>query len=215
MEPCSVCGAPDARISHGAGPLCDNCADTEVSEATGWPRLPAPPDPVHITDPDGKTRVLAYRFWRAPTGIVVEAAEDDHAGGGEEGYRFEVLGAHDADTDALVESVTAQAAAEIGRRYLEPHPWRDGWLAAGDEIAGRLVHNGHDESGSAYDVAVDGHTLTWDQLAAALEPYGGFRFRLVISDRLDDARPDATIIDLPTPAPRHSVPHPRGGPPVA
>lgn len=205
MERCSTCGAPDARISHGGGPLCERCVDAEVSEATGWPRLLVPPGPVSITDPDGNTRVLRYRFWRAPTGIVVEAAENDT--GGEEGYRFEVLGAHDADIDALVEEVTAQATAEIGRRYLEPHPWRDGWLAAGDEIAGRLVHNGHDEPSSPYDVVIDGRTLTWDQLGAALEPYEGFRFRLAISDRLDDARPDATIIDLPTPLPATEEDH--------
>ena len=207
MERCSVCGAPQARVCLGGRPLCDTCADAQVAEATGWPRLPVPPAPLNVTDPDGRPHTLRYRFWRAPTGIVVEAAEEPDAGG-EEGYRFEVLGAHDADLAAVVTEVTTQATTEIGRRYLETHPWRDGWLAAGTEIAGRLVHNGREEAGWPYDVVVDGRTLTWDQLGAALEPYEGFRFRLVISDRLDDARPDAAIIDLPTPFPTSEEDHP-------
>lgn len=53
---------------------------------------------------------------------------------------------------------------------------------------------------------IDGRTMSWEELGMALEPYEGWGFRLVIEDRVQDARSDAEIIELP---------RPRGGPPNA
>jgi hypothetical protein len=107
----------------------------------------------------------------------------------DDGYRFAVLGAHDADVDALVEAVTRRARDGIAKQQLEPHPHRAGWLLGDDDVAGRLVWGGSREHGAPFDVVVDGRHLTWDELGQALEPYEGWRFRLVLEDPCDDLRP--------------------------
>lgn len=34
--------------------------------------------------------------------------------------------------------VTREADSEIARQYLEPNPYRSGWLLKGEEVTGRL-----------------------------------------------------------------------------
>ena len=50
-------------------------------------------------------------------------------------------------------------------------------------------------------MVVDGRTITWEELARALESYDGWGFRLVIEDRVRDLRTDAEIIELRSPGP--------------
>jgi len=59
--------------------------------------------------------------------------------------------------------------------------------------AGRLVWN---DDGGPHNVVVDGRSMSWEELGMALEPYEGWSFRLVIEDRVHDARPDAEIVEL-------------------
>lgn len=192
---CEDCGAPGPRVSLGGVSLCDRCSDRRVAAITGYPELPDAPQPIQVADGDGRLHLLEYRVWRAPTGIEVELGEAGFA----EGYHFAVLGAHDADVGELVALVTRRAEQEIARRYLERNPHRAGWIISGDEAAGRLVCGEERELGGPYDVVVDGHTLTWEELGRALEPYEGWRFRLVLEDRCDDVRPDAEVIELVPP----------------
>jgi hypothetical protein len=147
-----------------------------------------------LTGSDGRRHQLRFRIWRAPTGVEAELEEAGVPAG--EGYHFTVLGAHDADVDELVGRVTSQAEAEVGRLYLEPNTHRGGWVVAGDEVAGRLVWADEQSSGGPFDVVVDGRTLRWEELGAALGSYEGWRFRLVLEDPCDDARPDAEVIQL-------------------
>jgi hypothetical protein len=163
-----------------------------VAAITGYPELPDAPQPIEVADGDGRLHLLEYRVWRASTGIEVELGEARFA----EGYHFAVLGAHDADVGELVALVTRRAEQEIARRYLEPNPHRAGWIITGDEAAGRLVCGEERELGGPFDVVVDGHTLTWEELGRALEPYEGWRFRLVLEDPCEDVRPDAEVIEL-------------------
>jgi hypothetical protein len=172
--------------------LCDRCSDRRVAAITGYPELPDAPQPIEVADGDGRLHLLGYRVWRAPTGIEVELEEAGFA----EGYHFAVLGAHDADVGELVALVRHRAEEEIARRYLEPNPHRAGWIIRGEQAAGRLVWGEERELGGPYDVVVDGRTLTWEELGRALEPYEGWRFRLVLEDRCDDVRPDAEVIAL-------------------
>jgi hypothetical protein len=113
------------------------------------------------------------------------------------GYRFAVLGAHDTEVNVLVERVQELAVNEICRQYLHPASHRPGWIVAAgvDEVAGRFEFN---PDGGPYRVAVDGRLLTWDELGEALEPYEGWRFRLVIEDPGDDFRPDAQVLRVPS-----------------
>jgi hypothetical protein len=175
--------------------LSDRCADRRVAVITGHPELPAPPPPLEMESGDGRRHVLTFRIGRAPTGIEVALEEFGVPIG--EGYHFAALGAHDADLNELVMSVRRQAEAEMSRQYLEPSPHRSGWISRDDEVAGRFIWSEANETGGPYNVVVDGRTLTWEELGKALEPFEGWRFRLVIEDPSIDLRPDAPVIELP------------------
>jgi len=86
----------------------------------------------------------------------------------------------------LVEQLRLQVREEIGTAYLEPNPHRPGWLLRDCDVRGRLVWAGEDAS---YAVVVDGRTLSWEEFGRALEPFEGWRFRLVFDD-IDDVRPE-------------------------
>jgi hypothetical protein len=180
-EICHDCGATEPRTSLDGVWLCDRCADRQVAVTTGHPGLPDPPDPLEMLGGDGRRHVLTFRIGRAPTGIEVELEESGVPIG--EGYHFAVLGAHDASLEELVTSVREQAGAEISRQYLEPNPHRPGRIIRDDEVAGRFIWSEANETGGPYNVVVDGCTLTWEELGEALEPFEGWRFRLVIEDR--------------------------------
>ena len=122
------------------------------------------------------------------------------------GYRFAVLGDHDADVEDLVARVQSLARSEVGRLYLEAAPHRAGWALSGDEVVGQLIWNDQAGDGKPYCVIIDGRTLSWEELGSALESYEGWRFRLVIEDPINDARSDADIIEL-------AVDNERPGPP--
>ncbi len=192
---CEDCGAAEVRVHIGEVSLCDRCADRRIARLTGLPELGAPPPPFVLTGPDGTGHRMQPRPWRAPTGIVVELEEVDGPVG--EGFQFSILGAHDAEVGELLAQLRTHAEVEVARRYLEPNPHRRGWLVAGEEVAGRLVWSEGREVGEPYDVVVDGGTLSWEELGRALEPFEGWRFRLVIEDRSLDVRPDAEVVVLP------------------
>jgi hypothetical protein len=142
-------------------------------------------------------RCPASRLWRAPTGIEVELEETGLPTG--EGYHRSVLGSHEADVDQLVARLQAIAAEEIPRRQLKQNPHREGWLLVDDVVEGRLIWcDEGNEVGTPYGVVVDGRTLSWEELGRALEPYEEWRFRLELADRVEDLRPDAKVIELPS-----------------
>ncbi len=68
-----------------------------------------------------------------------------------------------------------------------------------DEVSGRLVRNDEGVDGRAYDVVIDGRTLTWEELGYALESYEGWTLRITIESSIDDARTDAEVIELVCP----------------
>lgn len=159
--------------------------------------LSEPPGPIILHGPDGRRHELHVRFWRAPTGVVVELEEIGVPPG--EGYRFSVLGAHDADTSVLVSLAVSRAEREIDHLYLEPDSHSGGWVMTGDEVAGWFTSDDDQPDGYPYAVVIDGRTLTWEEFGEALSGLEGWRFRLVIEDRLDDVRPDgySEVLDLP------------------
>jgi len=192
--PCRDCGAAEARVTLGGVEVCDRCCDWRIAEHTGFARLPDPPPPLSFDDPDGRQHRLAFRVWRAPTGIKVELEETGVPEG--EGFRFAVLGDHEADVDTLVQRVKVLAEREVAHPYLEPASHREGWATVGDEVAGRLVWNDEGVDGRPFNVVIDGRTLTWEELGCALESYEGWSFRLVIESSIDDTRGDAEVIKL-------------------
>ena len=192
---CEDCGDPDTNVHLGGVEVCDRCFDRRISAHTGLPRLPDPPPPIVLAGPDGGQHHLRYRVWRAGVGIEVQLEETGVAMG--EGYRFAVLGDNDADVATLVAEVRSTAEAEIGRQYLERASDRHPWMVCDDgEVAGRLLGYDDHDGDSSYKLVVDGRTISWEELARALEPYDGWGFRLVIEDRVRDLRTDAEIIEL-------------------
>lgn len=183
---CEDCGAGSVVITYGGAPLCDPCYDARISEATGWPGLPAPPPPETITGPDGRERLIAYRVWRSPAGIVVEAAE---GGRPLEGYAAKVVGTHEADVAALVDEAKAAIRRRIARRDLELSP-SGNMVMAGDELCGRLEWQ---DPGPPYAVVVDGRTMSWEEFGLAMEPFEGWEFRISFREGVvdeEDPRPD-------------------------
>ncbi len=150
-----------------------------------------------LTGPDGRRHRFAYRLWRAPTGIVAEAEELGCAGG--EGYQASVLGSHHTDTDALLARLRVRLGEQVARLDLEERPGGPP-LMAGDELVGRLVWN---EDDGPYDVVVDGRRLSWEEFGRALEPFEGWRFRLIFEDvELVDGEAASGADDRPPAPPR-------------
>lgn len=177
---CADCGAQPIRMFLATTPLCDRCFDARISASHGYPRLPEPPAPETIAGPDGHRHQIAYRLWRSPGGIAVEAGEGDRSS---DGYFVQVVGPHDADVSMLVERVKAAIRRRIGRLDLEFSPTSDHWIIAGDDLTGRLVWR---EDGKPYGVVVDGRCLSWEEFGRALEPFEGWEFRLTFGDGLGD-----------------------------
>ena len=120
-----------------------------------------------------------------------------------------MLGDHDAYVDPLIDQVRTIAEAEVARQYLEPATHHRGWTVTdGDEVVGRFVWSDQGVAGAPFDVVIDGRTLSWEQFGMALGSYEGWNFRLMIEDRVVEARTDATVIDLGR---RRTGPPPRPG----
>lgn len=150
--------------------------------AIWWPTSAAvPPEPVTIVGPDGRAYLLEYRVQRYASGTGVELVE---SGGGYHFSTISTVGRHDQPLDAQVRHLRQAAEAAIANEQLRAHPPDGRMLLAGDEVVGRLVWPGsaatHDHP--AYNVVVDGREMTWEQFGRTLEPFEGFRFRLVIED---------------------------------
>jgi hypothetical protein len=206
-DACADCGSKGADHYLGEVLLCDRCFNSRVAELTGYPDLPEAPPPLTLTDTEGRQHRLRFRVWRAPTGIEVELEELGVPVG--EGYRFVVLGAHDADVAELIAAVRSRANDEMSRRFLQPNPHRAGYVVAEDtdRVEGRLIWSDEgSEVGTPYNVIIDGKTLTWEELGRALEPYEGWRVRIELVDSIDDLRPDATIVSLGRPPDKPSGP---------
>ena len=69
-------------------------------------------------------------------------------------------------------------------------------------MAGRFAWSDGRGNEEPYNVVVDGRTISWEELARALEPYDGWDFPLVIEDRVRDLRSDAEVIELHGPESR-------------
>lgn len=194
-------------MSVGGDSLCDRCADRRMAAVTGFPLLPDPPPPVDLADGVGVPRRFRFRVWRAVTGIEVELVEE-RADTPDVGYRFAVLGSHDADVPALFDAVVARATASLATGpHLEPTTHRTGWQVAGNVAEGRFEWGPGRADDDPYDVVIDGRRLTWDEFGRTLASFEGWRFRLLIEDRCDDLRPDADVITLPASHRQEQRPH--------
>jgi hypothetical protein len=178
-----------------------------MSELTGYSELPSPPPPLHLIGPDGRGHTLSFRVYRGLVGVQVELEE--RLGDTEVGYRFEALGNHDADVDELLAHVDGMAKREVRRCYLEPSRHRSGWTVGEEimEVAGRFYSDDAYGTGEPHGVVIDGRALSWEEFGRALDSFVGWRFRLIIDDRMDDLRPDAEVVAFPSkqPPPKRPV----------
>ncbi|MFP4233700.1 MAG: hypothetical protein ACLFUG_02085 [Nitriliruptoraceae bacterium] len=186
---CAACGAPDARQWLDATPRCDRCYNAVLSERHGWPALPDPPPDEAVPAADGRPIRLRYRLTWAPSGAVCAEVEEANQPIGE-GFRFQVIGQHDADPRLVLARLRRLAQHEVGRAYLEPDEAVEGgggrgWALAGSEVAGRIAGTG-DGAVPEPTLVVDGRELTWTELGGLLASFEGWMFRLLLSDSCDD-----------------------------
>ncbi len=141
-------GSARADVAGRGGPFCDGCFDEKISAATGWPRLPVPPNLLVVAGPDGRARRFRVRLSRSPGGISAEALEEQRGEDNADGYQLSVFGEHDADPAQLLAQMERRVRAEVGHRYLEHDHGR--WHIAEHEAAGRVDYNetGHPTSWS-------------------------------------------------------------------
>lgn len=200
---CADCGTGPVAIYLDGIPLCDSCHDVRISKVTGRPRLPGPPPPETITGPDGRDHLIAYRVWRSPVGIAVEASEGDRSS---EGYFAQMVGSHEADVATLVEQTKAAIRRRIARQDLVLSP-SGNMIMAEKELWGRLVWQ---DRGMPYGVVIDGREMSWEEFGLAMEPFEGWEFRISFDEGvvgeggLDPPTEDATASTLP-PAPDEHI----------
>jgi hypothetical protein len=186
VEHCDDCPSTEVTsVFPGFGKFCADCAGKRALQPGGLPAPPAPPGPVSITGPDGRTHHLEYRVHRYASGTGVELVE---RGGGYHFSTISRLGRHDQPIEAQVRHLRQVAEAGIGQLYLEPHDPDRRMLLAGNEVVGRLVWAGDADpvSRHPYFVVVDGREMSWEEFGTTLEPFEGWRFRLVIEDSIDE-----------------------------
>lgn len=173
----------------GVGQLCPSCHDEWEARRLGIEYDSTPLEPVTVTGPDGRTHVFEIDSRIDPVARCLMATErfDD----GSEGYRFEVVGAHDADAYGLMAELHKRIRAGIERLWLDTTEEGIEVLRKGDRFHGRLVWSPDDDG--LPRVVIDGRPYTWEEVGEMLACYEGFE----IDVRLED--PIALIDAAPAP----------------
>jgi hypothetical protein len=155
--------------------------------------LPIPPEPITLTGGDGRRHRFRFAVSRLPLGgVLLELGEGEFGPGYNRstGYHFAVAGPADGSRFAeQVQHVTDTARAALAQRYLtDIDPGGPGrrTLLAGTQACGRLIWAGEAGAHDPYAVVIDGRPLSWEEFGAALEPFEGYRFRLIVEEDLDD-----------------------------
>jgi len=186
QQQCDDCPCAEVTSTFpGFGRFCAECAATRALRPGGLPEPPAAPDPVTIKGPDGRSHHLEFQVQRYATGTGVELVE---RGGGYHFSTISTIGRHDQPIHAQVRHLRQLAEDTIGNVQLEPHAPDGRLLLSTGQVVGRLVwpRDADDYQRRPYNVMVDGLEMTWEELGRAMEPYEGFRFRLIVEDNIDE-----------------------------
>ena len=125
---CGLCGTilrPNDAISvTGVGERCYRCFNEESAERLGVDFDNTAIAPIMVTDADGVRRRFEIRSMLVATGHAMYAREVRHRET-RGGYRFEVLGDHEADAHDLLEILRERIRQGLSVRHV--HETEHGW----------------------------------------------------------------------------------------
>ena len=181
---CGLCGAPiepSETISVvGEGDRCHACFNREAGDRLGLAFDNTPLQPIVVTDIDGIPHTFEIRSMLVPTGHSMEALE---TGDRQSGYRFQILGDHEADALSLFQHLYAKIRREMAVRHVERNEF--GWqIGPHRRLVGRLEW-GRDTDGAVPLLVGDGKAFTWEQVGRMLTTVEGFTLDASIEDSIE------------------------------
>ncbi len=182
---CDKCGrtlgAGESISVTGVGERCYPCFNEEIAARMGLEFDDTPVQPIELADADGVRRRFEIQSLLAATGremIAQEVPRPEHGG-----YRFAVLGDHEADAWELFQRLYDKMKREMAVRHVEHTEF--GWqLTRGDRLVGRIEWD--DRVGGAVPVLViDGRAFSWDEVGQMLMSFEGFTLQARVEDSIE------------------------------
>ncbi len=186
MEPrCSKCGrglgAGESISVTGVGERCYPCFNEEIAARMGVDFDDTPVQPIELADADGITHRFEIQSLLVATGREMIAQEVPRPERG--GYRFSVLGDHEADAWELFQRLYAKMKREIAVRHVEHTEF--GWqLTKGERLVGRIEWDDRTE-GLVPILVVDGKPFSWDEVGRMLMTFEGFTLHARVEDSVE------------------------------
>jgi hypothetical protein len=169
--------------------------------------------PIVVTDVDGVRHRFEIRSMLVATGHAMSAREVKNSDM-EHGYRFEILGDHEADAQDLFKLLHERIRQGLSVRHVvqTEHGWQ---LTEAQRLSGAIAWD-PDTDGALPLLIVDGQTFTWNQVGRMLMTFEGFTLNATVQDTievvggpLDDGRLRSLASREPTSAGPEAVNRPR------
>jgi hypothetical protein len=187
VEVCEECGKSvgygEGTHVDSSGLLCSACANARLSRHTGIPFDHPDFSPMTLPDAEGRPHDFRFVTRLVPPGVSIEAREAGKRG---DGYEFQVLGGHDADTMVLFRALLERMRRELGRRHLERR--KGTWRIGRDGVVRARIQYDEDSEEDLPLVVIDGRPLRWDEFGRMLKTYEGWQFKLEIYANSEEIR---------------------------
>lgn len=182
---CGVCGTTIETFETisvaGVGDRCYSCFNRETADQLGLTFDNTPLQPVVVADADGESHTFEIRSMLVPTGHAMDAVEATTER--RSGYRFQVLGDHEADALTLFQQLYAKMRREMATRHVEHTQF--GWkVTSNHRLVGRIEWD-PDNEGAVPLLIVDGKAFTWEQVGRMLMTFEGFTLDARIEDSIE------------------------------
>jgi len=173
---------PSHRTVHyGDTILCDRCMFNRFARETGGQQYPEF-EPVIVKDFRGRPHEFHFTCWLAPTGIIIDALEMKR--GRPDGYKFGIMGDHDADVMQLFSQLYARIRKGLSHQHLK-HDRRFGRSIKDLTVRGRVQWDDNMD-GELPCLIIDGQEVSWRQFGRMLMSFEGWHFKLEIFDRTEE-----------------------------
>ena len=182
---CGKCGrtfgAGELISVTGVGERCYTCFNEEMAARMGVEFDATPVQPIELADADGVRHRFEIQSLLAATGREMIAQEVPRPERG--GYRFEVLGDHEADAWGLFQRLYDKMKREMAVRHVEQTEF--GWqLTKGQRLVGRIEWDDQTE-GLVPVLVVDGKAFSWDEVGRMLMTFEGFTLHARVEDSIE------------------------------
>ena len=183
---CGLCGKSlrpyDSISVIEVGERCYRCFNDEMADRLGIDFDNRPIAPLVATDVDGARHRFEIRSMLVGTGHAMSAREFKSRDG-EAGYRFEILGDHEANAQDLFKLLRERIRQGLSVRHVQQteHGWH---LTQPHRLSGVIEWD--PETGGALPLlTVDGRTFTWDQIGRMLMTFEGFTLNAIVQDTIE------------------------------